>query len=122
MPRRTKGQLPRLAKENLMRHSTSAKGDKEEPYLNRDSAVSVTLHIPGTLKDQRQSRPDKATQLPTCSKEPTGQKLGGRLWIYSRPGPRFMHRVSVVGGCLNPKDGQEFGYPDQQLRQKNIAT
>ena len=30
-----------------------------------------------------------------------------------------MHRVSVVGGCLNPKDGQEFGYPDQQLRHKH---
>ena len=75
MPRWTKGQPPRLAK-NLVRHSTSAKGDKEEPSLNRDSAVSATLHTPGTLKDQRQCRPDKATQLPTYSNELTGQKLG----------------------------------------------
>ena len=29
-----------------------------------------------------------------------------------------MHRVSVVGGCLNPENGQEFGYPDQQLKQR----
>ena len=117
MPRRTKGQPPRLAK-NLVRHSTSAKGDKEEPSLNRDSAVSATLHTPGTLKDQRQCRPDKATQLPTYSNELTGQKLGGRLWVHGRPRPRFIHRVSVMGGCPNFENGREFGYPDQQLKQR----
>ena len=123
MPRRTKGQLPRLAKENIMRHSTSAKGDKEEPYLNRDSAVSVTLHTPGTLKDQRQCRPDKATQLPTYSNELTGQKLGERLWVHGRPRPRFTHRVSVMSGCPNFENGREFGYPNQQLKtEKSIAT
>ncbi|KAJ8624743.1 hypothetical protein MRB53_033273 [Persea americana] len=61
---------------NLMQHSTSAKDDGTPS--DRDPTVSAVRHNGHCQRISGSTGLIKTTHLPTCSKEPTGQKLGGR--------------------------------------------
>ena len=58
----------------LVQRSTSTKDDEETP-LDRDPTRQ--FGTTGTVKVSDSTDLTKTTQLPTCSMEPTGQKLGG---------------------------------------------
>ena len=84
----------------LMQHSTSAKDDGSPS--DRDPTVSAIRYNGCGQRISGSTGLTKTTQLPTCSKEPTGQKLGGRYWVRNsrrRPrsctGPRSLADVSI---------------------------
>ncbi|XXG47216.1 hypothetical protein AAC387_Pa02g1894 [Persea americana] len=62
--------------QELMQHSTSAKDDGSP--LGRDPTILAVRHNGHCQNISGSTGLTKTTQLPTCSKEPTGQKLGGK--------------------------------------------